>query len=152
MSDSSPLQPVSENDINEPLKQTTPELELVDDDITPEQHAEWDEQLKEPYSKSTMIPPEYLLAEIVGTCDKMNQAFEYPRIARQFIQSHPEVAKELENAWNLKQFKRIRLISKLLSLSMFLYLRLRLFQRSCAAKTDPSVFILCATERSQCFL
>jgi hypothetical protein len=115
-----------ENGIEYPNQATVSQLELVGDDITPEQHTEWDEKLKERYSKSTMIPLDCLLAAIVDKCDKMNRALEYVSMADQFIQSHPEVEKELENAWNMKQFKRICLISKLLSFFRLPYLRLRL--------------------------
>jgi hypothetical protein len=125
MSDSTPPQPPAEDGAEGPLNQATPsQLELVDDDITPGQHTQWDEQLMEPYSESPIIPLKFLLSEIVETCDKMNRALEDPSIAGQFIQSHPEVAKELENAWNSKQFKRIRLISKLFRFFRFLYFTL----------------------------
>jgi hypothetical protein len=90
------------------------QMEVVEDDIVPEEHAEQDERVKKKflYIKEGSMPElDMLLSIIVQNCDKMNADYENSKKAGELLKMTPPLKEELEKAWTDGEFKRIRLLS-----------------------------------------
>jgi hypothetical protein len=91
------------------------QMEAVEDDIAPEKHVEWDEEVKKRFPADikggSMPEPSMLLLQIVRNCSKMNADYEDLRKAEEILKMTHGLKEGLEKAWEDGEFKKIRLLS-----------------------------------------
>jgi hypothetical protein len=91
------------------------EMEAVADDIAPQKHTEWDEEVKKTFPADIGYGSrprlDLLLSVIVKNCSEMNRDYQDLGKAEEILERSPGLKEELEEAWKNTVFKRIRLLS-----------------------------------------
>jgi predicted methyltransferase len=90
-------------------------MEAVEDDIAPEQHVAWDEEVKKRFpadiERGSIPDLSILISAIIRHSSNMNGDYQHLERAEKLLKKTHGLKEELEDAWGKGKFKRIRLLS-----------------------------------------